>query len=752
VRKTGSLFLLVFLLLTFPVFTAKLFASDQISVVSIEFEGNVRVDRRSIERVLGWKVGDAWDPGKLTSSVKNIYDMGTFSRVTIDETETDMGMALVVRVKEFPMVRSITFSGIDKIDESDLKQAIKFKNFGFYDPAKLPADKKAILDLYSVEGFYEAQVEAQVKETEQGIGILFEIEEGKKTNIREMDVLGNRSLNDKEVLKVMQTKEMGPFSWILGGSSYKPLLLEDDLKRVHLLYMEHGYLDIKATGPEVRIHPEGGLYVSIRVEEGVQYKVGEIKFSGDWTALPEDRRSDLDLNAGDIFARGKMLRDINMLENSIKDKGYAWARVAPRMNKNPETGVVDIDLILTRGELVRVRRVVVSGNYKTRDYVIRREVRLLEGDLYNQKLVDNTRRFVRALGFFDSVTVNVENVGMGEADIIVSVEEGSTGTITAGIALSSQDGLLGSLSLAKANIFGRGQELKFSIELGTQITTFNISFAEPRLFSSKYSFGANIFRARRDFTTYTQDSKGGNTRIGYRYSDFSSILLRYQYVVYNVFDISPGAGLLILEQEGESITSSATISYRYDSRDLPTDARDGLFTTLSSEIAGGILGGSNDFWRNIFEASYFVPIIGDLIGSVHSEVGIISPYNGDDIPITERFFMGGLYSLRGFDYRDVGPKNLQGEPIGGDRSFLVNMEAVYPIVKEANIRGVVFFDIGNVWGPWEDPEFSDLRTAAGFGFRWFSPMGVLRLELGFNLDPKEGEVQPGWQFSMGALF
>lgn len=751
-RTAGSLFLLVSLFLTFPVFTVKLLASDQISVVSIEFEGNVRVDRTSIERVLGWKVGDPWDPGKLTSSVKSVYDMGTFSRVTIDDTETDMGIAIVVRVKEFPMIRSISFSGNDKIDESDLKKAIQFKNFGFYDPAKLTAEKKAILDLHRAKGFYEAEVEAHVKETEKGIQILFEIKEGKKTNIRELDVLGNRALEDNQVLKVMQTNQTGPFSWLFGSAVYNPLLLDDDLKRVHLLYMEHGYLDIKATGPEVRIHPEGGLYVSIRVEEGVQYRVGEIKFSGDWTSLPEDRRRDLVLSTGDIFARGKMLRDINMLENSVRDKGYAWARVEPKINKNPDTGVVDLDLVLTSGELVRVRRVLISGNFKTRDYVIRREVRLLEGDLYNQKLVDDTRRFVRALGFFDSAIVNVENVGNGEADIIVSVEEGSTGTISAGIALSSQDGLLGSLSLAKANIFGRGQELKFNIELGTEIATFSVSFTEPRLFSSKYSFGANIFRARRDFTTYTQDSKGGNVRVGYRYSDFSSILLRYQYVLYDVFDISPNAGFLIRDQEGESATSSVTASYRYDSRDLPMDARDGLLTTFSSEIAGGILGGTNDFWRNIFESSYFVPILGDLIGSIHSEIGIIKPYNGSDIPVTERFFMGGLYSLRGFEYRSVGPRDLQGDPLGGDRSFLVNMEAVYPIVKEANLRGVVFFDIGNVWGPWEDPQFNDLRTGAGFGFRWFSPMGVLRLELGFNLDPKVGEVQPGWQFSVGALF
>ena len=751
-RRAPALFLLLSLFLTLPVFAARLSASENLSVVSIDVAGNSRVDGTSIKGALGWKVGDIWEPADLTANVKKIYEMGTFKRVSIEDSQNELGIALIVRVEEFPMIRGINFSGNDKIDVPDLKQVLGLKSFGFFDPAKLSAEEKALADLYREKGYFEAQVESQVKEDEKGVQILFEIVEGKKTNIRELDVLGNSALKDKEVLKVMQTKEIGPFSFIFGGAAYKPLLLDDDLKRVHLLYMEHGYLDIQATGPEVRIHPEGGLYVSVRVEEGAQYTVGAFEFSGDWSELPEDRRKDLDLKTGDVFARGKMLRDINMLENTIKDKGYAWARVDPRMQKNPETGIVDLNLVLTRGELVKIRRVRISGNYKTRDYVIRREVRLLEGDIFNQKLVEDTRRFVRALGFFDSVVVNVENVGPGEADIIVNVEEGSTGTISAGIALSSQDGLLGSFSLAKANIFGRGQELKFSIELGTEITTFSVSFTEPRLFSSRYSFGTDIFRARRDFTTYTQDSKGGSARVGYRYSDFSSILLRYQYVVYDVFDISSDAGLLIRDQEGETITSSITASYRYDSRDLPMDARDGLYTTLSSEIAGGILGGTNDFWRNVFEASWFKTIMGDLIGSIHSEVGVITPYNGSDIPVTERFFMGGLYSLRGFDYRSVGPKDLQGDPLGGDKSFLVNMEAVYPIVKEANLRGVVFFDVGNVWGPWEDPEFSDLRTGAGFGFRWFSPMGVLRLELGFNLDPEQGEIQPGWQFSVGALF
>lgn len=749
VRAPVFLFLLF---VTLPVFAVNLHASENLSVVSIEVEGNERVDETSIERALGWKVGDPWDPAKLTSSVKNVYDMGTFDFVAIDESQTDLGIAILVRVEEFPMIRGINFSGNDKLDVPDLKKAVTFKSFGFFDPARLRSEEKAIADLYREKGYFEAQVESQVKEDEKGVEILFEIEEGKKTNIRELDVLGNRALEDKEVLKVMQTNEIGPFTFIFGGAAYKPLILEDDLKRIQLLYLEHGYLDIKATGPEVRIHPEGGLYVSVRVEEGRQYTVGALGFSGDWSSMPDEKREDLVLKSGDVFARGKMLKDINMLENSVRDKGYAWARVEPRMNKNPETGIVDVDLFLTRGELVKIRRVVISGNYKTRDYVIRREVRLLEGDLYSQKLVDNTRRFVRALGFFDSVTVNVEKAGPTEADIVVTVEEGSTGTISAGVALSSQDGLLGSLSLAKANIFGRGQELKFNIELGTEVTTFSISFTEPRLFSSRYSFGTDIFRARRNFTSYTQDSKGGSARVGYRYSDFSSILLRYQYVIYNVFDISPDAGFLIREQEGESTTSSMTLSYRYDSRDLPMDAREGLYTNLSTEIAGGVLGGTNDFWRNILETSYFIPIVGDLIGSIHSEIGIINAYNGDDIPVTERFFMGGLYSLRGFEYRSVGPKDLNGDPIGGDRSFLVNMEAVYPIVREANVRGVVFFDVGNVWGPLEDPQFSDLRTAAGFGFRWFSPMGVLRLELGFNLEPEPGEVQPGWQFSVGALF
>ena len=281
--------------------------------------------------------------------------------------------------------------------------------------------------------------------------------------------------------------------------------------------------------------------------------------------------------------------------------------------------------------------------------------------------------------------------------------------------------------------------------------TYSISFSEPRLFSGVFSFGVDLFEKTNEYSEYTQDSNGGSVRLGYRLSDFSSLSSRYRYVTYDVYDIDLNASLIIQEQEGTSITSSMRLGYIYDTRDFPMDPREGMRLNLSTEVAGGPLGGTNDFVRYQVEGSFFTPLIGDLVGLAHLEVGLISPFGEDEVPVTEKYFMGGLYTLRGFDYRMVGPLE-DGEPVGGTRSFLMNLEATYPLIRDANIKGVLFLDGGNVWAEDEQVKADDLRYGAGFGFRWAAPIGLLRLEWGFNLDPKPDEEQPGWEFSIGTLF
>lgn len=740
------------LLLTLSVFSCPESALAASAIREIRIEGNERVDRSTIERSLALKMGDPFSEAFATLSIKQLYRLGAFSRVSLETEDVGEDVVLIVRVREFPMIRDIIMTGNEAVQEQDLKKALKMKTFSFYDPGKLNEEIETLLGVYRAEGYHETVITADAEETERGVVLTYRIEESEKDLVLEIDIIGNRALDDSAVTKVMQLKEKGPLSFISGGGGYDDTLVADDIKRIKFLYMENGYLDVAVEEPHVRIHPDGeGIYISIQVHEGPKYSLGEVRFSGDWDESPDFARRESSVKKGDVFVRSQVLKDVLMYENSYRDQGYAWVRIEPLFSMDSEAGTISLNMVLKRGPLVHIRWINISGNYKTRDYVIRREMRLVEGEQFSQVKLDDSRKFIRALGFFETVNIGLSKAGENLADINVQVKEGTAGSLSAGLAYSSVSGLVGTLQLSLGNFGGRGQRLNLNVEVGSETSTYSIDFIEPRLFSGNYSFGLNLFDKVNEYSTYTQDSIGGSVRLGYRLSDETSVSMRYRYVEYNVYDITQDASLIIQEQEGENTTSSVRLGYHYDTRDFPMDPREGEDVRIYGEFAGEFLGGTNDFVRFQVEGSLFRPISGDLIGLAHAEVGLINSFGGDDIPVTERFFMGGLYTLRGFEYRKVGPLE-DGEPVGGAKSFLVNMEATYPLIRDANIKGVLFLDAGNVWADEEKMDLDELRYGAGFGFRWAAPIGLLRLEWGFNLDPRPEEDQPGWEFSIGALF
>lgn len=721
-------------------------------VTRIQIEGLERVDRASVERVLQIREGDPFEESRVTRSIKNLYRLGTFSRVAVTAEEEESGLVLIVRVEEFPIVKNIAFEGNKAFGDEELEEKLGMRTFSFFDEGNLSGNIEALLSAYRVSGYHETRIETEVMEGEDGVNLTYHIEEGKKSLVREIDIIGNRSLDDRTVLKVMQLREKGPLAFISGSGGYDESAVKDDLNRIQYLYMENGYLDITVGNPEVRSHHDGkGVYVAIEVHEGSQYFLGDVTFSGDWNGPPDFARAQPDVDEGDVFVRSKVISDIRMYENSYRDQGFAWAKIDPRFGMDSDSGIVDLNMICRRGPPVHVRWINISGNFKTRDYVIRREMRLLEGDLFSQEKLDDSRKYINSLGFFESVTIGVEKVGEGLADINVRVKEGTAGSLSAGMAYSSVSGLVGTLQLSLGNFFGRGQRVRLNMEVGSETSTYSISFTEPRLFSSNYSFGFDLFDKENEYSSYTQSSVGGGVRLGYRLSDVTSVSARYRWVDYEVYDIDPGASLFIQEQEGKSTTSSVRLGLTYDTRDFPMDPREGVNASLSTEVAGGVFGGTNDFVRFIAEGSFFKAISGDLIGMAHVEAGTINGFGGEEVSVAERFFMGGLYTLRGFEYRKVGPLE-NDEPIGGTKSFLVNLESTYPLIRDSKIKGVLFLDSGNVWADGEEVDLGDLRFGAGFGFRWVAPIGVLRLEWGFNLDPRPEEDQPGWEFSIGALF
>ena len=721
-------------------------------VTDIRIEGNQRIDASSITKDLSVAVGDPFSDFLVTDSLRSLYRLGVFSRVSIEEEPTENGVALVIRVTEFPMVRRIDFAGRKSIDEIELKKVLKVKAFSFADPAKLPAEIKALEGVYSAAGYHGTSITSDLQETEKGVVITYSVKESGKSLIQEVDIVGNRHIEDHRIKKVMLTREIGPLSFISASGGYDAVAAADDLQRIRFLYMEDGFLDIEVREPEISVHPDGkGTLVSLRVVEGPRYTLGSVRYTGDWKGLPEHVRREPNVKAGDTFVRSKVMSDLRMYEDSYRDQGYAWCRIEPLFERDQEKGEVVLNLVLNKGPLVHIRWIHISGNNKTRDYVIRREMRVLEGDLFNQKKLDDSNRFIRRMGFFSAVDIRPVKVEGDVADIHVRVEEGAAGTLSAGASFSSASGVVGTLQLSLGNFSGRGQKLNLNLEAGGESSTYSLSFSEPRLFSGVFSFGVDLFDKTNEYSEYTQDSLGGSLRLGYRLSDSSSLSTRYRYVTYDVYDIDLDASNIIKEQEGVSTTSSIRFGYNYDTRDLPIDPREGVNLRVSTELAGGALGGSNDFVRYQAEGSYFTPLTGDLIGLAHLELGVVSPFGGDEVPVTERYFMGGLYTLRGFEYRMVGPL-VDGEPVGGTRSLLMNLEATYPLIRDANIKGVLFLDGGNVWAEDEKVDVGDLRYGAGFGFRWAAPIGLLRLEWGFNLDPKPDEEQPGWEFSIGTMF
>jgi outer membrane protein insertion porin family len=730
-------------------------------IASIAVEGLSRVDRANIDRVLPFKAGDEWSGELATAAVTAVFRLGAFSRVAVDDAPAGASegargedVAVTVRVAEYPVIRGVALEGNSAISTEDLKKGLTMKTFGFFDPADYPAQIAAIRKAYEAKGYTAVAVTPRTEKGAGGVRVVFAIEEGRRDLVVEIDILGNRALEDAEVRGVMSSDEKGAFSWISDSGVLDRDKLALDLERIRLAYWDHGYLEVKVEEPILRKAAGGdGLYLGIRVEEGTQYRTGSVTLDGDWPS--RDRATALVTVApGEVLERTRLAGTIKALEDSVKDQGYARARVTPRISPAAEAGTMDVALSLVRGPLVRIRRIDISGNHKTRDYVIRQEMRLQEGDIYNQGRLDESLRLVRALGFFNTVEIRpVEIAGEEERmDLAVRVVEGSSGTLSAGLGFSSQDGLTGTLQHSQRNMFGRGQRLNLSVEKGSNATNYTMSFTEPRLFMGDWSLGVDLFDTLREYGEYTESRTGGGMRLGYRFSDVSSINLRYRYTSFDVRDVDPAASELIQEMAGRSTTSAVRVGFMLDNRDYPLDPRHGYTLELSQELAGGPLGGTNEFLRTQLEGSVYRPLAGDVVGSAHMVAGVVFPPRQGTVPVTERYFLGGLYSMRGFEYRRVGPLDEDGEPIGGDRELMLNLEATYPLVAEPNIKAVLFLDAGNVWGSAQDVSLGDLRYGAGMGFRWYSPMGLLRLEWGTNLDPRPGERQPGWEFTIGTSF
>jgi len=542
------------------------------------------------------------------------------------------------------------------------------------------------------------------------------------------------------------------------------------VNRVADLYYNNGYINVKVGEPKVELLPDkSGLVVTIGITEGEQFHTGSIDFKGDLLENKEVLQGKVKLKTGETFSREVLRGDVFTLTDVYADKGYAFTNVSPLSKVDPEKKTVDITFDFEKGDKIYIEKINVSGNTKTRDKVIRREFRLAEGDLYNSTALKRTKQNLSNLGFFEEASIApVKGSAGNKLNLNTEVKEKSTGQFSIGAGYSSSDGIIGQGSIQQSNFLGLGLKGTLSASLGGKTQLYNIGITDPYFLDTNWTLGFDVYRSEREYEDYTRRVTGGDIKAGYRLSDQLSTFWLYKYEVKSLFDFSPG----FLQNPNLLTESSGTIGSLYgslslDKTDYRLDPTRGYAGTVSAEYAG--LGGNQRFARFIGQASYFHPVIWNTVFSLRGELGYMMRI-GKDIPIDEKFYLGGISTLRGYSSRTVSPTNTSflksvdsvtgvqtSTPttvyLGGIKEAVLNAEYVFPIIKDAGLKGVAFFDAGNSYGPGEQ-YFSKVLMSYGLGVRWYSPMGPLRLEYGIPVNPREGiDSKSGkFEFSIGGFF
>jgi outer membrane protein insertion porin family len=711
-------------------------------------EGNRRVQEAVILGRIQSKPGTPFNPTQLSEDVRAVFGLGFFDDVRTRVEDFEGGVKLTFEVIERPFVRDVEFTGNRRISGDTLREKIDIKLGTVYNPVDMQRARERLKDHYEEEGYFEVQITPETESFPDGdVKVVFSIVEGRRITIDKIVIEGNKGLSDKKVKDVMQVQERQYF--ILRGTLQRQKL-DEDVERILSLYNDNGYVQARVEATDVAVDREKALVtITVRVMEGAQYRVGKVDVTGATLVPQSDLRRQITFKSGDVFSRGKVRESLRNLGDLYSSIGRASAEVSPRTEQTPNPPRMDVVFEVVEGPEVYVERINIVGNVRSQDKILRREIPLAEGDLFTLQKMQRARQRLLNLGFFESVNVTTAP-GSDKTRIVVNVDvvERPTGLFSIGGGFSSVDSFLGTIDISQRNFLGRGWEVSARIRAGSTTQQGIISFTEPWFLDRPLAVGFDVYDTIRQFDEYTLDSLGLTLRMSHPFADFWRWLLQYRATRDKISDIEEGVPTELLNQEGTTVTSLVAMTLTRDSRDSTVAPTKGGNMTLLGEFAG--LGGDSRFIRLLGSASYFQPIWLDHILSGRVEAGYGFGWDGEELPLFERFYLGGPNTLRGFKFRKVSPIDDAGVRIGGDVELLGNAEYIVPL--PLNIRVATFVDVGNVYGFGVKFDPTDLRYSAGAGVRWLSPFGPIRLDYGVNLDRRTGEDFGAFHFSVGSPF
>jgi outer membrane protein insertion porin family len=779
--------------LVFGVATSVL-GQEKIRLKEIKISGNLRVEDDGIRLHLKSRPGDNFDASIVEQDIKAIFRMGFFEDV---KAELSQDGVLTYAVKEKPYIREVLIQGAGQVTREKVQSALGITPRTILDRAKVAEGIDKVRKLYNEQGYVNAAVDysVSVEATNQAV-VTVDIIEGNRLLVKRISFEGNRAFSESELKGLIATKEEWIFSFFTNRGVLDRDMLTNDMAILSNFYNDNGYVEHKIDDPVV-LRARDGLEVVFRVNEGPQYRVGKVEIGGDLIQEGQQMLKSVKLTTGQIFRGSRLRDDITTITDMYSNKGFAFVQVDPVTSVNQEQKHVDVALVITKGPPVYFNRVLVAGNTKTRDKVVRRELLTNEQELFSSTKITQSRNALQRTGYFEDVQVTTKKTDQPDAlDLLVDVKEGPTGTFQVGAGYSSGDGFLFNAAIAEKNFMGRGQGISGNFSIGSSRQDFIVSVNDPYFNDSKMSLGIDGFNTMREYTDFDERKLGFGVNTSYPMSelrrrffgqdrrasigsdelpgqtsltfwDFMRGGVSYDLTRENITNVSANASQSIKDEQGRSLTSAVTPGFTYDSRDHFFNPTEGTKSAFAVKLAG--LGGDSRFIKSDLSGRWHYPLLKDpnwggsyvlaLGGSVGYGLGWAGGTNSKyDLPLFERYFIGGINSVRGFADRSLGPRAPSGcdingqnctstDVVGGDKALVLNAEILFPIFEQYGLRGVAFFDMGNAFN---DFNFGDLRRSVGAGVRWMSPFGPLRVELGLPLNKKSGDDTSVLGFSIGS--
>jgi len=721
-------------------------------VAKIEVKGNRRIEKDAVLAAIQTREGDLTSPAKLREDLKSVYKLGYFGDVKIDVTDTPQGRVVTFLVSEKPAIQDIILQGNRKLKEKKIKEVMDIKPFAVASDSAIKENINKIKALYRSKGYYNASVDYRLDEiTPTEVNLVIVINEGGKIYVREIRFEGNHAFKPKKLKDIIETKEKTLLTFITGAGILKPEELERDAEKIAAFYFNHGYIKAKMGEPQVDVGAKG-MIITFPIEEGPQYKVGTVAVQGDLLE-PEDKlRGKLDITKEKIYSREVVQKDLTTLSDFYADFGYAMADITPLLKENESDLTVDITFDIHQGEKVYFERIEIAGNIKTRDKVIRRELRVYEQELFSATNIKRSTQNLRRLEFFEDVNFSTSpGSAPNKMNLKINVKERPTGTFGLGGGYSTQDKVVGMVEISQTNLFGRGQQLKAQGVIGAVARRYRVSFLEPYLFDRPLSFGLDGYNWEREFNEYTRLSRGGDVTMSHPMRwEYTRFYWSYRFENVHLNDLADDASPVLREAATIHNTSATSITIRRDSRDAIFTPTRGSDNSVTMELAG--LGGEVAYTRFVADSGWYYPLFWGCVGVLHGRLGYMLANPWGQMPAYDKFYLGGIDTIRGYKYAEISPRDpLTNERIGGTKFVQTNTEIRFPLYKKMGLTGVVFFDAGQVYAN-NVNYFSSMRTSVGTGIRWYSPMGPLRVEWGYNLNPKSYERRSNWEFSVGGVW